>query len=196
MTLSERFWNKVRKTPTCWLWIGAKKPNGYGKIWLYGKDVRAHRVSWVLTNGPIQDGLCVLHRCDVPLCVNPAHLFLGTRRENFQDMFTKKRHANGDRHGAKTHPESIHRGELNRQAKLTADDVSEIRTLCAGGLLQREAGARFGIHQAYVSEIVRGETWRHTLPVGHTTGLRRRRPFTRWHRTPVVQLEERFKRAL
>ena len=95
-TLVKRFWPKVEKTSAneCWTWLGAKLPKGYGKIagrdwrggWLY-----AHRVSWELHNGPVQDGLWVLHHCDNPSCVNPAHLFLGTNRDNMRDMQRKGR---------------------------------------------------------------------------------------------------------
>jgi hypothetical protein len=94
----QRFWEKVdRRGPDqCWLWTAALTGNGYGVIRLdtHLPRVQAHRASWMLSNGPIPDGLWVLHRCDTPRCVNPAHLFLGTRADNVQDMIAKGRQNN------------------------------------------------------------------------------------------------------
>lgn len=86
-----KFWNKVNKTATCWLWVGAKSSNGYGEFWLAGRPQGAHRVAWQDTHGEIPGGLRVLHKCDTPLCVNPEHLFLGTAKDNMQDMLLKGR---------------------------------------------------------------------------------------------------------
>jgi hypothetical protein len=94
ITLEERFWSKVHKTPTCWLWIAAKFSNGYGHFYLEGRHCLAHRVSWELLVGPIPDGLLVCHNCpdgDNPGCVNPAHLWLGDDKANVQDMMRKGR---------------------------------------------------------------------------------------------------------
>lgn len=95
-TLTERFWRSVEKTDAgCWNWRGSVNTHGYGQIRAAsGEYTTAHRVSWELTNGPIVDGLWVLHRCDNPRCVRPDHLFLGTPADNAQDMYAKKR----DRH--------------------------------------------------------------------------------------------------
>jgi hypothetical protein len=88
---AERFWAKVEKTDSCWPWrAGVNKEYGefnFGNNWMR----QAHRVAWELTHGPIPDGLCVLHKCDVPLCVNPDHLFLGTKLDNVRDMIAKGR---------------------------------------------------------------------------------------------------------
>jgi HNH endonuclease len=96
-TLALRFWSKVREDNSgCWLWTGARYYNGYGVMRVGGRydgfNTGAHRIAWQLTRGPIKDGLMVCHRCDVKLCVNPDHLFLGTGSENARDSVQKGRH--------------------------------------------------------------------------------------------------------
>jgi hypothetical protein len=92
-----RFWSKVEKTPGgCWLWAGSRTGSRmqHGQVTirsLHGCPVKAHRVAWLLTHGDIPDNFCVCHRCDVPLCVNPDHLFLGTQKDNLQDASRKGR---------------------------------------------------------------------------------------------------------
>jgi len=75
----------------CWLWEKSNSAKGYGQIRKNGKMTTAHRVAWELHNGPIPDGMCVLHKCDEPICVNPNHLFLGTLKDNFDDAVAKGR---------------------------------------------------------------------------------------------------------
>jgi len=95
--LAERFWPKVdRRAPgECWLWTGSRSPQGYGQISQAGERPElAHRVAWALAFGP-PGGLSVCHHCDVRTCCNPAHLFLGTARDNALDMVAKGRWRNG-----------------------------------------------------------------------------------------------------
>ena len=90
-TMTERFWRKVVKTETCWLWTGAHLPAGYGMIGMPGggPNVLTHRFSYELHYGPIPDGLLVCHKCDNPPCVRPDHLYAGTQQDNVSDMIAK-----------------------------------------------------------------------------------------------------------
>lgn len=90
--IEDRFWTHIRVTEAgCWEWTGKRRANGYGLTSINRRDVRAHRMAWTLSQGPIPDGLCVCHHCDNPPCVNPAHLFLGTKGDNLRDMCAKGR---------------------------------------------------------------------------------------------------------
>ncbi len=84
----------------CWLWIGNAHYFGYGKLTVEGKTRSATRLQWERFNGPIPNGLFVLHKCDVPSCVNPDHLFLGTAQDNIDDSIKKGRHTCGEVQGA------------------------------------------------------------------------------------------------
>lgn len=108
-----RFMQYVYMEPMsgCWLWTGSIAQHGYGVFGIKGHSQRAHRVSWAMHRGKIPDGLYVCHRCDVPSCVNPAHLFLGTQRDNIHDCIKKgrARHAGGRRTGEiRSHCEAGH----------------------------------------------------------------------------------------
>ena len=88
----ERFMSRVDVGPGCWLWRGTTNSSGHGRFKIRTNVlVQAHRFVWEQLVGPIPDQLCVLHRCDVPNCVNPDHLFLGTQADNINDMYAKRR---------------------------------------------------------------------------------------------------------
>jgi hypothetical protein len=149
--LAERFWMKVDKSGECWLWTAYRSRDGYGMIGLERTGVeRAHRVAWQLTNGPIPVGLQVLHRCDNPPCVNPAHLWLGTQPENIADMIAKGR--------ARKNPL---RGSAQPRSKLTEADVHVIRQLIAAGMGNTAIGRRYGVHRVTIHWIRIGKNWAH-----------------------------------
>jgi hypothetical protein len=156
-----RFFERVEKTEACWLWRGPFNPGGYGKFWSRSKTLGAHRYAYGLLNGPIPKGLSVLHRCDRPACVNPAHLFLGTDADNVRDKWAKGRGPSGDRSGSRTHPESIRRGEDQGGAKLTETDVRTIRTARAAGATCAALGRRFQMTPEGISAVCRRKTWKH-----------------------------------
>lgn len=137
-----RFWAKVdkRSDDECWDWMASKNSSGYGTFWANKKVTAAHRLSYQIAKGEIPSGMNVLHRCDRPCCVNPAHLWAGTQAENVQDMTRKQRHG---------------------QAKLTEDQVREIYRLSEEGLLDREIADRFGVAHTTIVMILNGKTWGH-----------------------------------
>jgi hypothetical protein len=143
----------VRGPDECWPWLGCvKKGDAYGSIRLDGRDagiITAHRASMEMTLGePIPDGMCVLHRCDNPPCVNPKHLFLGTAADNVADMDAKGRRA--PRHGV-----------FCGHAKLSEEDVREIlkypRTRGSGVALAR----MYSVTPAAISAVRKGKNWSH-----------------------------------
>lgn len=142
------FWSKVAIVDDCWLWQGGLAPSGYGYFTIKPvRNVHAHRAAWILTFGAIPDGLFVLHGCDNKRCVNPAHLFLGTQRDNIRDFDGK-----GLRQRGEQHPRTRH----------TAEDIREMRRLRAEeGLSFRAIGQRFGIRAEAVWKIFHGKRWGH-----------------------------------
>lgn len=160
-----RFWAKVdRRGPDeCWLWKGPKirrtEHYSQGHFYLRGRSVLAHRYALWGNEGPAD--MVAMHRCDVPLCCNPAHLVPGTQLQNNADMLAKGRTARGTKSGAHTKPERRRRGTDHGQSKLTDADVLEIRRRVAAGERRVVVAADFGIHVRNVSRIVSGEAWSH-----------------------------------
>lgn len=162
LNTADDFWLNVQKGDGCWIWTGARLKAGYGRIRWQRKQSLAHRVAWVVVNGEIGDGLCVLHRCDNPPCVRPEHLFLGTKTENIADRHLKGRSASGDRNGSRTKPERLARGEANHKSILTAANVVEARRLRrTTGISFNKLAKQFSVSVYCVRSAVIGKTWRH-----------------------------------
>lgn len=124
----------------CRLWTGGGLVSGYGEVAIQGVRHRTHRLSYETFVGPVPDGYYVCHRCDVPACISPEHLFLGTVLENTRDSVVKRR---------------------NRR-KLTEDEVGRIRTELTTSV--RGMARELGVSAALVSYIRQGRAWKHLLP--------------------------------
>lgn len=160
---AERFWEKIDKDGPlpefypelgpCWLWTAGKNEQGYGIFNPDGHMVLAHRYAYEMANGLIPNGLDGCHYCDRPSCVNPLHIWPGTRRENVDDMIEKGRYS--------THP-NVLRGEDSPDAKLTDDAVRDIRfRYAAGGISQRALAAEHGVSQGLIRGITQRTAWAH-----------------------------------
>jgi hypothetical protein len=135
----------------CWLWLGSKRPDkhgGYGLIKIDGRQTRAHRVSYETYKGKIPEGLFVCHTCDVPLCVNPNHLFLGTLQENNLDMYLKGRNYSSS-------------GDKNPRSKLREADIPVIIQMRNTGMLYTKIGEQFNVTGKTISAIFVKRTWSH-----------------------------------
>lgn len=129
----------------CIEWTGNQHTFGYGCVRIDGKTRRAHVVAWELENGPVPKGLFVLHECDNPVCINPAHLHPGTPKRNVEEMQSRGRVAVG----AKL-----------PHTKLSEMDVREVRLMLERGALQREIAEQFGVHRITISQIKTGKTFK------------------------------------
>lgn len=144
---AERFWSKVDKTPTCWIWTAHRVAWGYGQFGYDGRLIHAHRAAWILTYGPIPDGKLVLHRCDNPPCVRPDHLFLGDNDSNMADAVMKGR---------------MQRGTQRPLAKLDDEAIRAIRRqYAAGGTTLSILARSYDVSLSLVHGIVHRRRWKH-----------------------------------
>jgi hypothetical protein len=185
--VADRFWEKVDKNGPipphrpelgpCWLWTGARLPDGRGQFHLNGRTEFASVVAYLLTYGPLlPEKPWVLHHCDGGrlCCVCPGHLFAGTHTDNMRDMAAKGRQgtnwtpenrhrlARGERHGTKTHPDSVTRGSRRPTAKLTEAIVIDARLRRMAGLATtRQLAEEAGVSWAIMHKAIRRESWKH-----------------------------------
>lgn len=147
---AERFWDKVEKTDSCWMWTGATKDKGYGVLRVNGKNVGAHVFSYELHKQKLPSRAFVCHACDTPACVNPEHLWVGDNDSNIKDMVFKNRHTYGER---------------NAQAKLTTENVLTMKHLKKMGVTQEAMISMFGVSRTAISQAITGKRWKHLLNV-------------------------------
>lgn len=146
-SMQDRFWRKIFKTDNCWFWIGGSNEHRYGVFWFRNRLHKAHRVSWIIHNGEIPDGMDILHKCDNPPCVRPDHLFVGDAKINGLDAASKHRTPQGERHW---------------NSKLTAEQVLEIRANYVKWAKNQSAvAAKYGISVITLRNIVYNRHWRH-----------------------------------
>jgi hypothetical protein len=144
----DRFWKKVDKSGECWIWTGCVDVTGYGVVGVNAYPMKSHRFSWVITNGPVPDGLFVLHKCDNRVCVNPDHLFLGTHQDNMADRDKKGRQIHGERHAS---------------SKLTELQVADIRRRYVKGCRVngiRPIARELGMSRSSVRSAIMGSSWK------------------------------------
>lgn len=146
----DRFWSKAKKSIGCWLWQASRNKEGYGSFWFRDRWCKAHRVAWELTFGkPAPANKEVCHTCDTPSCVNPLHLFLGSHRENMDDMIRKGRIERS-------------KGSANGRSKLTETNVLQIRALARAGKHKTARLSRiFGVSRTVIKHVVSRKSWKH-----------------------------------
>jgi hypothetical protein len=152
----KRITARVKKTTEgCWEWALKTRPNGYARMSFYGASWYAHRLSYLCFKGDIPKGHDICHKCDNRKCVNPNHLFTGTRKDNMQDAVSKGRQANGEAISV------FRRGEKTNFAKLKEVDVLMIRNKSSGGEDTKALALVFGVSVDNIRRILRRDTWSH-----------------------------------
>ena len=144
-----RFWAKVQKTDSCWEWTASMFPNGYGQF-KHRDEMYAHRFSYEAHHGEIPDGAYVLHHCDNRACVRPDHLYSGTHADNMRDMVARGRARS-----------PALKGSANGSARLSEEDVRQIRDRKAKGERARILADEFETTEGNIHQIVSRRNWRH-----------------------------------
>lgn len=178
-TVRQRFWHRVIRAAehpgeldTCWRWTGATIRGGYGMLYVAPRVELAHRVAWRLFVGAIPNGYEVCHRCDVPNCVNPAHLFVDTHAANMRDATCKGRNGahrhpecvlRGVDNPSHQHPERLRRGMAHYRARLTPENIRAIRSGRQGGRTTSAIARAYGVGRETIAAILAGRTWRHVV---------------------------------
>lgn len=150
-SVMDRFLSHVNKTDYCWEWTASKYDNsrGYGCFNLNSIAHRSHRIAYTLFVGDIPEGMCVLHKCDNPICVNPDHLWIGTRDENNKDRKKKQRGARNN-------------GETNGFSKIDSNTVKEIRRMREEeGLSYGKLCNVFNLSKSHIARIIHRKAWSH-----------------------------------
>lgn len=168
----KRFWSKViiRSADECWEWQSGTSPEGYGVFRINGKSQRAHRFAWFLHTGEMPK-LLILHSCDNPPCVNPAHLREGTDADNVKDKCQRKRQAKGESQG---------------HSKLKESQVKEIIQAILEGKMLTQIAANYGVSANCVGSIKQKRNWTHL-----TENVR----FQSRSQSPVMPVKKGFKRC-
>lgn len=166
-----KFWASVLvgAETECWIFTGFRNESDYGMFGVSrnGKwqRYRAHRLSYLIASGEDPAEYQVIHSCDTPPCVNPAHLRKATNAENVRDMIAKGRNPHGDTHWARRMPDRVLRGEANGSAKLTAEGVREIRRRWDNRgnepVSMYRLAKEYGLSNGYVKRLVERQSWVH-----------------------------------
>lgn len=161
--INKNFWSHVLigDSNDCWIWQGKTDGFGYGQTKAGGKQIRTHRYSWIIANGDIPKGMQITHNCDVPSCVNPNHLKLGTQQSNMAEKVARNRQAKGLNNGSHTRPERRPKGEKIGNSKLKDIDVKFIRYWLDKGYEGKLIAETFNVTNANISCIRNGKTWGH-----------------------------------
>ena len=157
VSIRDRFDRRVVRSSDpsgCWLWTGCANNKGYGIFGVAGRNRLAHRTAYEFARGEIGAGLVVRHKCDVPRCVNPAHLETGTMKDNTADMMSRGR----DGHGSV-------RGSAHPGSKLSEPDVALIKLLLDCGVRNIRMARLYGVSDTKIAHIKSGKSWSHVSPL-------------------------------
>lgn len=170
----DRFMAKVEKTPTCWLWCGSRTGSGYGQFWNGKRTIPAHHF---LLAAPVPTGMHACHSCDIKLCVNPEHIFIGTRSDNERDKVRKGRHNTSPGARAMLKTRHLKSGSSNHASVLTEEDVAMIKSISKAYGRGAALAKHFSVSNTVIGGIWRGKRWAHVTT--NTTARQRAEVFLR-----------------